>query len=558
MCCLGVFIMVEVILSGFNIDMEGLEEKLWDYKGETITASLIKKIIGSLTPETISAAAARISRYPEPVNELREKARNEVEKARKSNETIIFGLGHASVAEHAYFNFDIMGLSRAAIEYLEKHRLIAVTEKSQRYITLDGDFVMPEEIRGTHFEEEYKLLVKERNQLYDYIRTRLEEKIFKEHYEKTGKKREDLKKKELNTLEGRAKEDARYAVGLETKGQLELSVNARELTHIIRNLKSTPIKELQELAEKMEEQAQKRAPSLINEKYTKPTSGSILRNDNKTLEEIIDNIKRFKPEELKKYKSQSQSKNIIYINNDGESNTAKVTLINENNNINKSELTNKIIAGILFKTKKIPYEEGLYWVRNDWSEEEKEKVIDSIIRETDAWGPVLREFELPDMTFEITMSSSAYAQMKRHRMSTQIVQDYDPDIGFTIPLQIKELGDEEIIKEYNKIMDKSRILYYKIKAELGEYSAVYALTNAHKRRILLKMNIRELFAFSLLRLDNHAQWDIRNIAEGMKNLIEEQDPIIGKYLMGKDEFKEFKDKIKAERNNEEYHKEYNN
>ena len=38
--------------------------------------------------------------------------------------------------------FDILGCSRLAIEALEWHRLCSYTEKSQRYITLDGDFVV--------------------------------------------------------------------------------------------------------------------------------------------------------------------------------------------------------------------------------------------------------------------------------------------------------------------------------------------------------------------------------------------------------------------------------
>ena len=55
------------------------------------------------TPETLSAAYARISRNPAPIPELRDKARKEVDKARRSNQAIIFGLGHSSVAEHAVF-----------------------------------------------------------------------------------------------------------------------------------------------------------------------------------------------------------------------------------------------------------------------------------------------------------------------------------------------------------------------------------------------------------------------------------------------------------------------
>ena len=53
-------------------------------------------------------------------------------------------MGHHSVAEHAVFNFDVIGISRLAMEELEKFRLCSYTEKSQRYITLDKDFVLPD------------------------------------------------------------------------------------------------------------------------------------------------------------------------------------------------------------------------------------------------------------------------------------------------------------------------------------------------------------------------------------------------------------------------------
>ncbi len=106
---------MKVILAGFNIDTN-LIEKLSD---ETIA-----------TPETISAAYARISRDPRDVPELRAEAREQVEKARRSNQAIVFGMSHHSVAEHAYFNFDILQISRLALEELEARRIgAAYTEK---------------------------------------------------------------------------------------------------------------------------------------------------------------------------------------------------------------------------------------------------------------------------------------------------------------------------------------------------------------------------------------------------------------------------------------------
>ena len=96
-----------------------------------------------LTPEVLSASYARISRDPRPIGEIRVDSKEEIEKARRSNSSIIFKMGHHSVAEHAVFNLDVVNLSRYAVEELEKFRLCSYTEKSQRYISLDGDFVIP-------------------------------------------------------------------------------------------------------------------------------------------------------------------------------------------------------------------------------------------------------------------------------------------------------------------------------------------------------------------------------------------------------------------------------
>ena len=119
---------MRVKLAGFNVDNEILKQ-------------LNRSGLATLTPETISAAYARISRSSLPIDQLRKKACLDVEKARKSNQKIIFAMGHHSVAEHAVFNFDIMRISRLALEEVERFRLASYTEKSQRYVTLAGDYI---------------------------------------------------------------------------------------------------------------------------------------------------------------------------------------------------------------------------------------------------------------------------------------------------------------------------------------------------------------------------------------------------------------------------------
>ena len=56
-------------------------------------------------------------------------------------------------------------------------------------------------------------------------------------------------------------------------------------------------------------------------------------------------------------------------------------------------------------------------------------------------------------------------------------------------------------------------------------AAAYILTNAHRKRVALKVNARELYHIARLRADRHAQWDIRQIAERMIALGKEAMPL---------------------------------
>ena len=103
---------MEVVLAGFNVDADVISELkiLSNWKKDNIT------------PESISASYARISRDPSNITELRKKSIKEIESARESNERIIFGFGHHSIAEHAVINFDVINISRLAVEEIQRFR----------------------------------------------------------------------------------------------------------------------------------------------------------------------------------------------------------------------------------------------------------------------------------------------------------------------------------------------------------------------------------------------------------------------------------------------------
>ena len=243
---------MKVLLAGYNIDydlIQDIEDALPD--------------LDVLTPETIAAAYARISRSPKTVDELRAAARGEIDKARASNQNIVFEMGHSSIAEHAVFNIDIIGVSRLLVEEIEKFRLCSYTEKSQRYVLFKDDFVIPEEIRGTQLEEPYLGTIGAQNRFYQQCYERLRPHVF----EKNPGLAENPANRSL--LEGWAKEDARYAIALATQTQLGLTINARNLELMLRRLAAHPLAEAQDFSRALFKATKKVAPSLI--RYTEAT-----------------------------------------------------------------------------------------------------------------------------------------------------------------------------------------------------------------------------------------------------------------------------------------------
>jgi len=219
---------MDVILAGHNIDFDIIRELAAEHPERR-----------DLTPETVAAAYARISRNPRPVNELRTLARGEVEKARASNRNIVFDMGHSSIAEHAVFNLDILGVSRLLVEEIERFRLASYTEKSQRYVLFEDDFTIPAEVRKANLEEVFTEAVRMQNRFYQALYEKLRPYVFD--------KNPDLAADSANRLllEGWAKEDARYIIPLATQTQLGMTVNARNLELMIRRLAAAPLSEAQ-------------------------------------------------------------------------------------------------------------------------------------------------------------------------------------------------------------------------------------------------------------------------------------------------------------------------
>ncbi len=488
---------MKVILAGYNVDSSVIDE--------------LKKNSPSfqnVTPETMSAAYARISRDPRSVDVLRAVARSEVERARRSNRNIIFKMGHHSVAEHAVFNFDIIGVSRLAIEEIEKFRLCSYTEKSQRYVRLEDDFLLPEEIKKAGKKKSFLKTIKIQNALYHELYKKLKSYFFEEFSDFAANP------KKHSILTGWAKEDARYCVSLATLGQLGMTANARNLEFLIRRFASKDLSEIRELNERIYTLAKTVAPSILL--FTEASDY-----------------------DAKTYKNLWEAAGILFVEQNkreiGNDNGRKKREGNECVRLvdYTSDGDTKLIAALLHTSSRHPYKECLK--RAEALEAPKKKQLCKTAFEyMEFFDAVLREFEYINLMFDLEISATCFAQIKRHRMATLTAQPYNLNLGVTVPPSIKEIGAEQ---DFLDVIDQTEECYRSLR-DAAQTGAEYVLTNAHKRRVLMKVNARELYHMARLREDATAQWDIRQIVNRMSQKAREAMPLTFLLIGAKDSYPE--------------------
>ena len=375
---------MRVILSGFNVDTTCLTEYQKRAKeiGGMVAGKDVSGIAGSffddistlkgLTPETFPAAYARISRDPRGVDELRHEAVLEVEKARKLNEAIIFDMGHSSVAEHAVFNLDIIGISRLAAEELQRTRLASYTEKSQRYITLTDDYIISNEVKDSGFKDEFRDTVSSLNSVYHTLYKRLLPLMQRNHPDLTRNRKGET------ILDGWAKEDARYVVPLTTTTQMGMTANARVLEMTIRRLSASRLTEVRELSKKIYDAVFPMAPSVI--KYTMGTP-----YDTETQGLISNTIA------IPEGSRRTDKKNPI-------------TLIDHT-----EDGDDRLAAALIFSNTGLDYPTSLEAVRG-MAHDEKKNLIFTSFSHMESYDRVLREFETIELKFEAVLSASCFGQ----------------------------------------------------------------------------------------------------------------------------------------------------
>jgi thymidylate synthase ThyX len=474
---------MEVRLAGFNLDAETIRE-LTQGTGRD-----------DITPETLSAAYARISRDPRPPRFLRKIARREVARARRSNRTIVFGMGHHSIAEHAVFNFDLMDISRLAIEEIESFRLCSYTEKSQRYVALGDDYILPRELLASHNRQLFTETIHYQNQEHRRLYMALSGSQ-PPSPSRPGKR---------SQREEKALEDSRYLKSLATPGQLGLTLNARNLELIIRRFASHPLAEIRGIGYRLYRLSHRIAPSLI-----------LFADPNPYDRNVPDAVSSLAENHVKQ------------IDHHPDHDPECATLCSWT-----SDADDMVLTALLHRSSTRKFTD-CHRAVGRLSSEEQEVIVRAACHKMQFYDAPPREFEYARLVYELVVSASCFAQLKRHRMMTLTAQQYDPSLGVAIPPSVCTVGMED---PFMKVIQRTNAAYEQLRQTSPE-AASYVLTNAYRRKVLVEVSARELYHISRLREDTHAQWEIRGVVGRMVELAREVMPITMLLIGGKDRYEE--------------------
>lgn len=140
-------------------------------------------------------------------------------------------------------------------------------------------------------------------------------------------------------------------------------------------------------------------------------------------------------------------------------------------------------------------------------------------------------------TFDILgISRTCSHQLVRHRLAsyTQRSERYcnEDNRKFIIP---DSIVDDNIYIVHDYIILSSKIYDLLIKSGVPKEDARFFLPQAVTTDLVVTMNFRELRHFFKLRLDKHAQWEIRELANRMLNLVKDLAPSVFKEFVKESE-----------------------
>lgn len=389
----------------------------------------------------------------------------------------IVGSGHTSITEHDQLTFFITDVTPIIEQILIGQRLASFTIKSRRYVDFgDSGFYTPN---------------------FDYL----------DNSDEIIKKYNDHMKYLFNTYSEMVdlevpKEDARFILPYCFHSEIAMSLNTRSLIKLIEYCtmgSMSDIDEVKEFGLRLLEIAKEKVP------YYKKNYASIEK-------QISEGVKNYnKLEFLNKYV-------------DGNYDVLEHPRLISVQTDYWDSIDKTIIVSCIMNRYQLDFDKASC-VYDKLSSDEKNEIMAAVCMANEN-----RELEHVSFGFEFPTTLAGLTHWTRQRIHSLLVPDFLPvyDLSnYVLPETIKE----KCLDKYETAVNKNIQVYNELK-NMGvlDKDLVYFNLSGTLINVFTNINGRELMWISRLRCCNRAQWEIRDLANEMMDLVCNESELYGNYL----------------------------
>jgi len=425
-----------------------------------------------------------------------------VQRSRGFFEKWLVEFGDDSISEMGNIHLCIEGLSNVATKEIEDQRIgISPIEKSSRYVSFadrlpDGHFryIVPGEIKGTPFEQSYRVIMDQLFTTYADLQAPYLEYI-KELYPK-GMDETDASFEKSRSA--KRFDDLRDLLSFATLTNLGLSGNGRAYEYLINRLTEHPLGELRYWAGEISIELKRVTPSFI--RRTETPMGIEIQNYSRGVRNLRDSISRELFGDRPEKKRDGWVKLINY-SPEGEIDVLTAFIFAGKFSPNFGEVRKKV---------------------TEMSDGERNDIYSRIFaqRSLGKFNPGRedvrskkppRAFENSKYIFELWARGGDYRDLHRHRMLTQERQEFTTRYGYDLEKEVLESPFAGKVETALKMVEP---LYEAMFTEYPD-AAQYIATFGHIQHWCVDITAREMYYEGELRTGPQGRSHYRRLVQEM-------------------------------------------
>ncbi len=439
-----------------------------------------------LSPETIAVTFAKTSRSPLSFEEIASELTEA--KSAEFHEKWVVGYGHASVAEHAVLHIAFENVSRLAVETIESNRLASYTEKSTRYQKWEPQsFHVPAEVIATPHEARYRQACGLLFEAYQRSLAPVQALVQRS----TPRRPDESDERWDGRIRSRYVDACRYLLPMAALANVGMTANARVLEHALKKMLAHPLAEVRQIGQELRTAAQVELPALL--KHAEPTG--YLPETEAALAALAPGLgegEAHEPLRLIAYDPQAEV---------------------------------RVLAAALYPHGEAPFAQ-LESHLASLGAAEQARLAAELLGRLGRFDIPLRALEHAVYTVEAFLDQGAYFELKRHRMMTLTPQRLSTRHGYAVPRLIDQAGQGE---SYRAAMAAAAEAFEAL-AAWNAHVAAYVVPNAYHRRVVMTLNLRQVYHLSELRAAANAHFAMRRLAFGLAELVRQVHPSLAGFL----------------------------